>query len=97
MLPEPKLLFADDFDEPFLNLENWFPYYLPHWSSQERTRARYQIQDSYLRLSVDNDQQPWCPEFDGDVKVSNLQTGHWSGPAGSPQGQHRFRSGLVVR
>lgn len=97
MQTKSELLFADDFDQPSLNLENWFPYYLPHWSSQDRTKARYQIQDSYLRLSIEHDQQPWCPEFDGDVKVSNLQTGHWSGPIGSSQGQHRFRPDLVVR
>jgi Glycosyl hydrolases family 16 len=97
MRPEPTVLFSDDFDEPLLNLENWFPYYLPHWSIQERAKARYQIQDSYLHLSIEDDQLPWCPEFDGDVKVSNLQTGHWSGPIGSSEGQHRFRRGLLVR
>jgi hypothetical protein len=91
------LLFNDEFDDALLNLENWFPYYLPHWSSQQRTKARYRIKDSYLRLCVEPDQQPWCPEFDGDVKVSNLQTGHWCGALGSDDGQHRFRAGLVVR
>jgi hypothetical protein len=97
MSPEAELLFTDDFDEPLLNFENWFPYYLPHWSSHERAKARYQIQDSFLRLSIEHDQQPWCPEFDDNVKVSNLQTGHWSGTIGSHQGQHRFRPDLVVR
>ena len=41
--------------------------------------------------------QPWSPEYDGDVRVSHLQTGQFSGPVGSPVGQHRFRAGLVVR
>jgi hypothetical protein len=97
ILPKPKILFADEFEGPSLNLGNWYPYYLPHWSSQERSRASYRIQDSYLRLSIDEGQLPWCPEFDGDVKVSNLQTGQWSGPNGSVEGQHRFRPDLVVR
>lgn len=94
---EPRLLFIDDFDEACLDLSNWFPYYLPHWSSRARTQASYRIQDGYLRLFIGQDQQPWFPEFDGDVRVSNLQTGHWSGPIGSARGQHRFRSGLTVR
>jgi len=97
MPPESKNLFADEFDAPSLNLDNWFPYYLPHWSSKEAAKARYRIEDSYLRLSIEPDQQPWCPEFDGNVRVSNLQTGHWAGPKGSGAGQHRFRPDLTVR
>ncbi|MDM9647156.1 glycoside hydrolase family 16 protein [Rhizobium sp. S163] len=93
----PALLFSDDFDAPELNGENWLPCYLPHWSSWERSQARYKIRDGYLRLVVEDDQQPWCPEFDGGVRVSNLQTGHWSGPVGSRAGQHRFNQDLTVR
>ncbi len=97
MADDGQYLFNDDFDYPELNLGNWFPYYLPHWSAQERTKARYEIRDGYLRLLIAADQLPWCPEFDGAVKVSNVQTGHWSGALGSSLGQHRFRQGLVVR
>src|ERR687888_251062 len=43
------------------------------------------------------DQPPWCPEFDGQTRVSSLQTGVFAGPVGSPVGQSRFRPGLVVR
>lgn len=93
----PHLLFADEFDDPVLDTRNWFPHYLPHWSSCAKTRAHYRIADSYLRLFIAEGQEPWCPEFDGGVKVSGLQTGHWSGPAGGFQGQHRFRPDLVVR
>ncbi len=31
------------------------------------------------------------------MRVSNLQTGSFSGPAGSDRGQHRHRAGLAVR
>jgi hypothetical protein len=69
----------------------WIPYYLPHWSSRARSAARYEhLADGRLRLRIDADQEPWCPEFDGDVRVSSLQTG-------VRDGQHKFRDGLAVR
>jgi beta-glucanase (GH16 family) len=43
------------------------------------------------------DQQPWCPELDGEVRVSSLQTGLFAGPVGSSVGQHRFHPGALVR
>jgi beta-glucanase (GH16 family) len=50
-----------------------------------------------LRLLIDADQEPWCPEFDGDLRVSSLQTGSFSGPVGSRVGQQRFNPDAVVR
>lgn len=90
-------VFEDDFDAPDLDASKWLAAYLPHWSALALTAPSYAIRDGALRLFVGPDQPPWCPEFDGEVRVSNLQTGHWSGPPGSPRGQHRFREGLVVR
>ena len=37
------------------------------------------------------------PELEGQLKVSNLQTGHFSGPLGSSIGQHRSREELRVQ
>jgi hypothetical protein len=88
---------ADDFDGPDLDDRLWFPHYLPHWSSRAATAARYRIADGCLHLAIEADQSPWCPEFDGWLRVSALQTGAFSGPLGSGVGQHRFRDGLVVR
>jgi Glycosyl hydrolases family 16 len=48
-------------------------------------------------LLITSDQQPWCPELDGDVRVSSLQTGVFAGPVGSKVGQHRFNPDAVVR
>ena len=48
-------------------------------------------------LRIDDDQAPWCPEFDGAVRVSSLQTGAFAGPVGSAVGQHRFNARAVVR
>jgi Glycosyl hydrolases family 16 len=53
--------------------------------------------DGLLRLRIDAGQEPWCPEFDGEVRVSSLQTGAYAGPVGSSIGQHRFNPAAVVR
>jgi hypothetical protein len=90
-----------EFDETFgggeLDLSRWLPYYLPHWSSRERSAAHYVVGAGALRLLIEADQEPWCPEFDGWLCVSSLQTGAFSGPVGSTIGQHRFSPAAVVR
>jgi hypothetical protein len=92
-----ELEFEDTFDGQALDRTRWLPYYLPHWSSRATAAARYRVGDDGLRLLIEEDQQPWCPEFDGAVRVSSLQTGQFAGPVGSTVGQHRFRPDLVVR
>jgi hypothetical protein len=92
-----ELEFADDFDGAELDRGRWLPYYLPQWSSRERAAARYALQDGCLRLRIDPDQPPWCPELDGETRVSSLQTGLFAGPVGSRVGQHRFHPDAVVR
>lgn len=94
--PGYRLEFRDDFQGASLDLNHWLPYYLPHWSSRSRTAARYSLPGDRLRLHIEADQQPWRPEYDGGVRVSSLQTGCFSGPVGSPIGQHHFRPGLLV-
>ena len=73
------------------------PYYLPHWSSRERAAARYEVGGGRLRLLIEAGQEPWCPELDGEIRVSSLQTGCFAGPVGSTVGQHRFHPDAVVR
>jgi hypothetical protein len=87
----------EQFDGDDLVDTRWLPHYLPHWSSRAATRARYEVSGGTLKLRIDRDTRPWSPEYDGNVRVSHLQTGQFSGPLGSPVGQHRFRPGLVVR
>jgi Glycosyl hydrolases family 16 len=94
---EPQLEFEDTFEGDSLDPSRWIPYYLPHWSSRERSAARYEVGDGRLRLLITHDQEPWCPEFDGDVRVSSLQTALFAGPVGSTVGQHRFNPDAVVR
>ena len=92
-----ELEIEDDFRGSRLNDRLWIPHYLPHWSSRAASAARYSLRDGALRLVIEPDQPPWCPEFDGWLRVSSLQTGAFAGPRGSDIGQHRFRKGLVVR
>jgi hypothetical protein len=92
-----RIEFEDQFDSEDLDASRWLAYYLPQWSSREQARARYEVGGGLLRLVIEEDQEPWCPEFDGDVRVSSLQTGVFSGPVGSTVGQHRFNQNAVVR
>lgn len=79
----PELEFEDTFQDDRLDPGRRLRHYLPHWSSHERAAARYEVGGGRLRLLIDEDQEPWCPELDGDVRVSSLQTGSFSGPVGS--------------
>ena len=91
-----------DLDEQFvedqLDLDVWFPHYLPHWSSRSRSAASYTVGNGELRLSIPRDQALWGAETHAEpLRVSCLQSGSHAGPLGSPVGQQPFREGLVVR
>ena len=83
-----NLLLKQEFVESKLDLAVWIPYYLPHWSSKEKTKARYSLKDGKLDLQIEFDQEPWSKEFNGEIRVSSLQTGLYSGPLNSHIGQH---------
>jgi hypothetical protein len=95
--PGYELEFEDDFEHGDLDEGRWIAHYLPHWSSRERSAARYELRDGCLDLLIEEAQEPWCPELDGDVRVSSLQTGAFAGPVGSAIGQHRFHPRALVR
>ena len=86
------------FDAHVLDEDVWVASYLPAWSSRAASKATYAIDQQGLRLSIPADQPLWCPDLhDGALRVSAVQTGNWSGPAGSSRGQQPFRDDLVVR
>jgi len=91
-----SLVFADDFTGDRLDSRRWIAHYLPHWTTLERSAARFDLGDNGLRLRIDADQPAWRVE-DGRMRVSNIQTGSFSGPRGSKVGQHRHREDLRVR
>jgi hypothetical protein len=95
--PGYVLEWNDEFEGPDLDTRKWLPSYLPHWSSREQSTPRYTFRDGTLVLQITKDQQPWCPEFDGEVKASCIQTGLFAGPVGGKRGQLRFNPDLVVR
>jgi hypothetical protein len=88
----------DTFGSSTLRTDLWVDGYLPHWTTPERAQARYEMAgESGLRLLITENQLDWRDE-DAPLRVSNLQTGVFSGPVGSDRGTHRHRpDGLVVR
>jgi glycosyl hydrolase family 16 len=88
--------FRDGFVSGRLDPARWIPAYLPQWTTPERSAARYGFDGGRLVLEITPDTAPWCPDHDGDVRVSSIQTGVRSGPVGSPLGQHRFADRLTV-
>ncbi|MBW4438250.1 MAG: glycoside hydrolase family 16 protein [Pleurocapsa minor GSE-CHR-MK-17-07R] len=95
--PGYVLEFNDAFEGPAIDTAKWVPYYLPQWSSRAQTAPRHSFGPGGFALHIDVDQPPWCPEFDGQVKCSSIQTGVYSGPVGSTAGQHGLRLNAIVR
>ncbi len=95
--PGYALEFHDEFDGTALDTGKWLPFYLPHWSTRAQSAARYTLEESQLVLEIAQEQPPWCPEFDGEVRCSSIQTGAFAGAVGSSIGQHRFSDACVVR
>jgi hypothetical protein len=91
-----RLTFSEDFASPTLDPDRWVDHYLPQWTTPDRSVAHYAINDRSLELRIDADQLPWRDE-DGGLRVSNIQTGTFSGPMGSTVGTHRYRDDLRVR
>lgn len=94
---EYEEIMFDDFINESLNEDYWFEFYLPQWSNRVLSRPSYIIENSVLKLFIRDNQKPWCPKWNGNVKVSNLQTGVFSGPLGSSLGQHHFTDNLIVQ
>ena len=90
--------FADDFDRTALDEATWLPSYLPAWSSRAASAATLRLASSCLTLSIPPDQGLWCAgDHSPPLRVSGIQSGSFSGPAGSTRGQQRFREGQTVR
>ena len=86
-----ELEFEERFDSTRLAPNRWVPHYLPQWTTPDRSMARFDLTGDALQLRIDSDQPAWR-EGDGELRVSNVQTGTYSGPLGSRRGQHRHRT-----
>ena len=89
-----ELDFDEDFSGAELDPRRWVAHYLPQWTTPDRSAARYELEPGVLRLRIYADQPAGVA--DGELRVSNLQTGTFSGPPDSAVGQHRHRDDLVV-
>ena len=88
--------FRDGFETGRLDPDRWIAAYLPQWTTPSRAAASHRFLDGRLVLEIGSATMPWCPDHDGEVRVSSIQTGVRSGPIGSADGQHRFAPGLRV-
>lgn len=79
---------VDRFEGTGLDTTLWIPQYLPHWTTAERSAARYRLTSRGLELRIEYDQPAWRP-LDGDFRTSHIQTGHWDG-------QHRIGRDLAI-
>ena len=52
---------TEHFEGPDLAGDRWVPWYLPHWSSREGTRASYDVAGSVLRLRIPDRPGPLVP------------------------------------
>jgi hypothetical protein len=99
--------FGDDFDGPIVDPARWVDHYLPQWTTPERSLARYEFREGGgLRLRIDADQPAWRDDGGGGtapnagssgLRVSNIQTGAYSGAEGAERGTHRSDPSLRVR
>jgi glycosyl hydrolase family 16 len=91
-------VFLDDFEGVELDFDVWLPHYLPQWSSRRESAATFAVERSRLRLTIPTGQGLWCAaDHEPPLRVSGVQSGVFSGAAGSTVGQQPFRDGLVVR
>jgi hypothetical protein len=101
LLPEDamkgyEIVVDEDFEGPDLDRSLWLPFYLPQWAGRRRSRAHYRLRDGHLELFIADDQPPWLPKVEANLRVSSLQTGCFSGPVGSAIGQHRTSVSMKV-
>ncbi|MDR7253112.1 hypothetical protein J2X46_002097 [Nocardioides sp. BE266] len=88
---------TEHFEGSALAADTWVPWYLPHWSSREGTRASYDVTGSVLRLGIPTEQGLWCPDrHTPALRTSTIASGLYAGPLGSTVGQQPFADGLTV-
>jgi len=91
-----ELVVDEQFEGQELDRSRWLPFYLPQWAGRDRSRAHYRLRDGHLELFIAEDQPPWLPDIEPDLRVSSLQTGCFAGPVGSTVGQHRTNVAMTV-
>ncbi|WP_026460359.1 family 16 glycosylhydrolase [Schaalia suimastitidis] len=65
---------SEEFNSTDINRQLFSDEYLPHWSTSPGTKARYQVDNGTLKLTINREDAPWDPARDGDTKISSIQT-----------------------
>jgi hypothetical protein len=74
------LIFRDEFDNDTLDATRWVTEYLSSWTtSPSLAQPTYNMENGLMRLKINADTAPWCPEFDGKTVVSGFATGNRNG------------------
>lgn len=71
-----RLIFHDEFNENNLDTKYWVNKYLSSWSTTSQNASNYLVNNGHLQLQINQNSQPWCPEFDGQTIVSGISTGN---------------------
>ena len=74
-------MFIGHFDGQELNKRVWIETYLPQWSSRAK-HAQVTVSRIVFWHCLFQIKKPWSEEYNGEIRVSNLQTGTFSGPVG---------------
>lgn len=75
-----RLIFDEEFDGNTLDENLWVDKYLASWTkTPERSNPTYELKDGIMNLQIQEETQPWCPEYDGETVVSGFTTAHRNG------------------
>lgn len=86
-----RQVYFEDFNNDELDKNIFVDKYLPSWTASLYTaNARYEISNSCLTLKIIEDQEPWCPESDGVLRVTGIMTG-------VTNALHKFSSTCTVK
>lgn len=86
-----RLIFNDEFNGDTLDTDLWVPDYLSSWTTTpDLAQPTYNMENGLMRLKINADTEPWCPEFDGKTVVSGFTTGNRNG-------LHNWNKSNIVR
>lgn len=76
-----RLIFQDEFDGEGsgLNLDKWVDRYLSSWSTSASNTNVWTQKDGIMNIQIQEETNPWCPEFDGMTVVTGFTTGQRNG------------------
>ena len=76
-----RVIFYDDFDGKYLNKFNFTSDTIKSWTAEQskEQKTHYEMTGESILLYTDETMKPWCPEYDGSLKVSTLMSANRTG------------------